>query len=59
MKSTKRPSEFLAGLRKRGAAVVALLALLQGTALANPMGAQVVSGQASFSTSGNSLSVTN
>jgi len=56
---TKRQSGILTGLRKRGAAVVALLALLQGTALANPMGAQVISGQASFSTSGNSLSVTN
>ncbi len=56
---TKRHSGILAGLRKRGAVVVALLALLQGTALANPMGPQVINGQASFSAVGNTLSVTN
>ncbi|HEX9079840.1 MAG TPA: filamentous hemagglutinin N-terminal domain-containing protein, partial [Desulfuromonadaceae bacterium] len=46
-------------MRKRGAAVVALAALLQGTALANPTGPQVISGQASFSATGTTLSITN
>ncbi|HEX9078399.1 MAG TPA: filamentous hemagglutinin N-terminal domain-containing protein, partial [Desulfuromonadaceae bacterium] len=52
-------SGVLTNLRKRCAAVVALAALLQGTALANPTGPQVVSGQASFANIGNTLAVTN